>query len=72
MRRFYNTPQPWGNHQPHREPRTYPGLEGKELLIKLENEYSEYRESCELGYCKSDPEVHADFIAKIRKAGGKL
>jgi hypothetical protein len=49
---------------------TYPNLQGMALLIRLENDYTAYRESCDLGYCKDDPEVHAKFVAAISKAEG--
>ena len=68
--KFYRTPQPFGETPKRREPMTYPNLKGMALLIRLENDYTEYRESCDLGYCKDDPEVHAKFVAAISKAEG--
>jgi hypothetical protein len=47
-------------------------LSGKELLYKLEDDYSEYRHSCNLGLCKSDPAVHEKFKEAIAKATKEL
>jgi hypothetical protein len=44
------------------------GLAGTARLFKLEDDYCEYRKSCNLGYCKSEASVHADFKAKIAAA----
>lgn len=63
MKLFHNTPQPLTLR-----PASKPQLFGKELLYKLEDDYSEYRRSCDLGLCKSDPAVHAEFKAAIAKA----
>jgi len=49
-------------------PAPTPVLSGKKLLYRLEDDYSEYRHSVNLGYCEDDPKVHADFKAKIEKA----
>lgn len=49
-------------------PTPKPVLSGKQLLYRLEDDYSEYRHSVNLGYCEDDPKVHEDFKAKIAKA----
>jgi len=67
MKRTYNTPTPYAGLPPSK-----PALAGKELLHKLEDDYQDYRHSCNSnnGYCKSDPTIHADFKRRIADAVG--
>jgi hypothetical protein len=51
-------------------PTPKPVLSGKQLLYRLEDDYSDYRRDVNLGYCEDDPEVHAKFVAAISKAEG--
>jgi hypothetical protein len=66
--KFYSTPQPLTLCPAV----TKSQLSGKELLYKLEDDYSEYRHSCNLGLCKSDPAVHEKFKEAIAKATKEL
>jgi hypothetical protein len=62
MRPFHNTPTCYSAPTKKEE------LAGRDLLIDLENRYADYRDACNKGYCKSDPAVHAKFIADIAAA----
>ena len=48
--------------------RNRPPLTGKELLYKLEDDYSEWRSACGNGLCPEDPAIHAKFKADIQAA----
>ena len=63
MRPFYNTP---GLVNP--EPPPKPQLTGQALVDKLRDDFADYRESCDKGYCKGDPAVYERFRNDIRKA----
>ena len=47
-------------------------LTGSALVDKLEDAFSTYREDCNNGYCKPDPVVMADFLAKLTAARAAL
>jgi hypothetical protein len=45
-----------------------PPLTGQALVDALEDEFADYRDDCNKGYCKSDAVVYAKFLREIRKA----
>jgi hypothetical protein len=65
MRPFYNTPSLY-TLNPDKPVKPEPT--GLELLLKLEDEYSEYRHACNNGYCKSSAEIHDKYKAEISAA----
>ena len=44
----------------------------RQALLKLENDYADYRRSCNLGLCISEPIIHEDFRRRIRRADAQL
>jgi len=40
-------------------------MDDKELLIKLQNQYDNYRDDCNRGYCKIDYQVISSLRDKI-------
>ena len=65
--KFHNTPSLRTS-----TPILKPKISGKELLYKLQDDYSEYRKAIENRLCKSDRAVHADFKAKIKATLGTI
>ena len=67
MRPFYNTPtcssSPYKPVKPDPTP--------LELLLKLEDEYADYRFRCNNGYCRSSDEIHANYRSEIAAAIAK-
>ena len=65
---FHNTPSLYTLNPDKPKPE----MEGIELLLKLEDEYSEYRHACNNGYCKSSAEIHDKYKAEISAAAAKV
>ena len=59
MRQFHNTPSLFN------PPCVQKHMDDKELLIKLQNQYDNYRDDCNRGYCKIDYQVISSLRDKI-------
>jgi len=66
MKPFYNTSTPNVSFVKPKE------LTSKELLMKLEDDYSNYRSDCNNGYCYMDQSVMLDFETKIKMAKSQI